>query len=343
MVVKIMGFYTGACQWNQLFARGTQSSTSTSGHYSTGFLDNPFDNDCTLHDTTKNVFNINAGNDFATPESFWRDTPQLVENQWYKIVSVFDSVNYKLYVNGVLRKTYVTPGTPIGESTDSVIMGMDVWEAGAGYPYNFKGVIDDAKLFGRALSDSEVIHYGDTCGKINLQPAPVTLAVGGNASFTVGSSMSPAGYQWQQNSGSGFVNLSNTAPYSGVNTGALTITGITAAMSAYQYRCIVGNSWGCIDTSQGAQLTATTGVNNVVYNSPLVTVYPNPAKNKITIELPGNEGASVQIINVVGQLMKEMSFTGSKLNMNVGDLQVGVYFVRVKYNDYIITKKLLKE
>jgi len=345
MMFKIQGFYTGTCQDNILFSRASPSiSSSPAGHYCLGFLDNPFDDDCGITDTTKDVFNINAGSNVVTPESTWRDTPQLVENQWYKVIAIFDSVNYKLYVNGSLRKTIASPGTPIGVSNDSVVMGMDVWEASSGFPYNFKGVIDDAKLYGRVLADQEISHYGDTCGRINLQPISVSSGVGHDVSFTIGSSLNPVpNYQWQQNAGSGFVDMANIIPYSGVNTNTLAITGITSALNGTIYRCIVGNSWGCLDTSNAAMLTATTGVNNLLYNSPMVSVYPNPAKNNLTIELPGSEGATVQIINAIGQQVTEKIITSTTTQIDVTNLPAGVYIVRVKYQDYIITKKLLKE
>ena len=345
MVIKINGFYSGPCEGNQLFSKGTpsQSSSSTTGHYSFGFQDNPY-NSCGIFDSTKEVFYSQAGNNIVTTITNWRDTPQLVENQWYKVIASYDSLAYRIYINGTLRRTIPWYVSPIGSSVDSVVLGLDVWEAGSGYPFYFKGVMDDAKLYKRVLTDTEIVHYGDTCGKISLQPTPVALGVGLNATFTVGSNLYPSpNYQWQQNSGSGFTNLTNAPPYSGVTTASMTITGITAAMSGYKYRCIVANSWGCTDTSQFALLTVTNGVNNVVYNSPLVSVYPNPAKNNITIELPGNEGATVQIINVIGQQVIEKTFTGINTQIDMSAIPAGVYIVRVKYNDFIITRKLLKE
>jgi len=341
-VIKVNGFNSGFCHGNMIFSRGTPSYSTTTGNYNLRFSDAGWD-PCSTLDTTKETFYMHAGNNSVAATTL-QYTPTITENQWYRVVAIFDSVNYKIYVNGVLKSTVLTGGSPIGSNSDSIVMGYDTWEASASYPYPFNGAMDDMKLFGRVLSDTEIVHYGDTCGRVNLQPVSVVKGIGSTVTYTIGSNLYPSpGYQWQQNSGSGFVNLSNTTPYSGVNTATLTITGITAAMSGYQYRCIVGNTWGCIDTSQGAQLTATTGVNNVVYNSPLVTVYPNPAKNNITIELPGSEGATVQIINAIGQVVVERFFTGNATRMDVSNLAAGVYIVRVKYQDYVITKKLLKE
>ncbi len=51
--------------------------------------------------------------------------------------------------------------------------------------------------------------------------------------------------QWKYNTGSGFANVpTNTGVYSGYNTGTLTITGITSAMSGYSYEAVFTNSHG---------------------------------------------------------------------------------------------------
>ena len=77
------------------------------------------------------------------------------------------------------------------------------------------------------------------------QPSGLTVAMGSNASFTAAASGTPApSYQWQVSTSNGGVwtNLTEAAPYSGTATGTLTITGVTAAMNGYQYRCLASNS-----------------------------------------------------------------------------------------------------
>ncbi|OXA70842.1 hypothetical protein B0A67_14570 [Flavobacterium aquidurense] len=104
---------------------------------------------------------------------------------------------------------------------------------------------------------------------ITGNPPNRTLCIGGTTNFPI-TATNATGYQWQQNTGSGFVNLSNTAPYSGVTSATLTITGVTAAMSGYTYRCIaIGTGTA---TSNPATLTVpntivtTTAQSNVTCN-----------------------------------------------------------------------------
>jgi hypothetical protein len=59
------------------------------------------------------------------------------------------------------------------------------------------------------------------------------------STITLPSNITGATYQWQVNTGSGFTNLSNNAPYSGTGTSALTITNAPSIIYGYQYRCVV--------------------------------------------------------------------------------------------------------
>ena len=91
----------------------------------------------------------------------------------------------------------------------------------------------------------------------NPQPADVTVCVGDNTSFTVNASGSNLTYQWQVDTGGGFTDLSNGGVYSNVNAATLNITGVTEAMSGYQYQVIVTNSAFACNNATSAPATLT--------------------------------------------------------------------------------------
>lgn len=62
------------------------------------------------------------------------------------------------------------------------------------------------------------------------------ICSGSSTSFTVPSQGAGYTYQWQVNTGSGFTNVSNGAPYAGATTRTLTITAPPAAFNGYIYR-----------------------------------------------------------------------------------------------------------
>ena len=98
-----------------------------------------------------------------------------------------------------------------------------------------------------------------TALNITGQPADATVCAGSNASFTVTAS-GVGTYQWQLSTDGGatYNNVPAGAPYSGINTATLTITGATAGLTGNKYRCSL-TSVGCGNAiSNGALLTVNT-------------------------------------------------------------------------------------
>ena len=338
--IQVMGYYTGLCQMNLVFGRG---KTGTGiGNYSLFFNDKAGDGyGCTTYDTTVEVFQSVAETLAPVTEADFYYTPAIIENQWYNVVITFNDTAYKTYINGTLVATaaITTPGVLMGASTDGINIGYNTFEAAAGYPYPFNGVIDDMKLFGTALTDSEVVHVNDTCGSITLQPVDVNVsseALG--AIYTVNSSIAGATYQWQGNSGTGFVNLSNAGPYSGVTTPTLTVVG-SSALNNDIYRCLVSNSWGCSDTSSSAVLTVGLGVGNVLSNG-MLCVFPNPAETQLTLQSSNLPIQQITISNILGQVIYNRDCNSLYENIDISGFPVGVYFIKV---NNIEVRKFVKE
>jgi len=97
----------------------------------------------------------------------------------------------------------------------------------------------------------------DTAPSISMSPADSTCQ--SPATFTVVAGGAGLTYQWQENSGAGFVNLMNVGPYSGVTTATLTITNPTAGMQGYTYQCVVSGTCTPPATSNAATLDVDTG------------------------------------------------------------------------------------
>lgn len=88
---------------------------------------------------------------------------------------------------------------------------------------------------------------------IQQQPAPASGCAGDNAMFsTVATDVKS--YQWQVNDGNGFMDISNNMIYSGATTKDLMITGMTANMDGYEYRCVATKA-PCEEFTDPAVLT----------------------------------------------------------------------------------------
>ena len=83
----------------------------------------------------------------------------------------------------------------------------------------------------------------------------IDLLIGSNVMFaTVSPYSANAIFQWQEDDGTGFKNLSNTAQYNGANNDTLLISNLTINNGNNQFRCIVSIN-NCSDTSRSALLT----------------------------------------------------------------------------------------
>ncbi|UQB68845.1 T9SS-dependent choice-of-anchor J family protein [Epilithonimonas zeae] len=124
---------------------------------------------------------------------------------------------------------------------------------------------DYTDAYGCAHSMSKTITVNPE-QNITTQPNASTICMGANTTFSA-TANNATGYQWQVNTGSGFTNISNTAPYSGATTSTLTVTGATAAMNGYVYRVVISGSTGCDPkNSNNAALT--------VNSAPSITTQP---------------------------------------------------------------------
>jgi len=336
-VVKITGFYAGTCQGNFILTRG---KSGTAGAYTLQFNDNPNDgNNCLAFDSTQDVFCANAGSTGPGSSVYlWSYTPPIARDYWYKVVATWNGTQYKIFVNDTLKTTLVSSTGTMGSSADSLAIGYNIFEAA--YPYPFKGLIDDIRIYNRVLTDTEIVHYGDTCGQIVLEPSSPTAAVGSTTTFVISSTIPGATYQWQQDAGSGYTNLANSGPYSGVTTNTLTITGVTAALNSFHYRCLVSNSWGCADTTVSALLT--TGVAAITSDA-AITVYPNPTHDKVTIYLSKNgAGGDIQVINAIGQVVINQKIDSTDPEVNLSTLPAGIYTLKITRDDANYCHLLIK-
>src|ERR1043166_600007 len=135
----------------------------------------------------------------------------------------------------------------------------------AGYTYR---CIVSGTCAPAATSGSAPLNF-NTAPSVSADPSAATICAGANTSFAVTASGTSLTYQWQEDQGSGFSNVSNGGVYSTATTATLNITAATSGMNTYQYRCIVSGTCSPAATSNAAALTINT--------APSVSVDPSAA------------------------------------------------------------------
>lgn len=103
----------------------------------------------------------------------------------------------------------------------------------------------------------------------------------------------------------------------------------------------LGN-WDIVTGKISPQLT--TGVSsftNLVNSSNII--YPNPTKGILFIEVSDFTSSFAEIINLEGKLIDKIKLNNNKTVLDIKSLPAGIYFLRVKTDKAITTKKIVKQ
>lgn len=86
----------------------------------------------------------------------------------------------------------------------------------------------------------------------------------------------------------------------------------------------------------------TLSINNALAGS--FSVYPNPVKDILNISNSiGAEINSVTVTDINGRTVKQVAVNGVESQINIADLNAGVYFVNINSNQGSLTKKIVKK
>jgi hypothetical protein len=75
---------------------------------------------------------------------------QLTAGAWVHLAMTYDGINMKLYVNGALVATTPISGAEASSTSPLTLGGDRIWGE------YFQGLIDDVRVYNRALSQSEI-------------------------------------------------------------------------------------------------------------------------------------------------------------------------------------------
>jgi hypothetical protein len=118
-------------------------------------------------------------------------------------------------------------------------------------------------------------------------------------------------------------------------------------MATMNFTAQIKDSLGCVSLPAIATVSAfiCAGVEGDETSNASVYIYPNPVKDLIRIQLPyiPSDPLKVYILNILGQCVRETSLESSTLELNVSDLEKGIYFLKVTSNKSSTTTRFLKE
>lgn len=91
-------------------------------------------------------------------------------------------------------------------------------------------------------------------------------------------------------------------------------------------------------------VSACTGINEVIDGN-LVSIYPNPAKDFMTIDLATDftEGATMHVINALGEIVLTEKAISNSTTLKTENLPNGIYFIKVESKNGSTIKKFIKQ
>ena len=73
-----------------------------------------------------------------------------------------------------------------------------------------------------------------------------------------------------------------------------------------------------------------------------MSIYPNPVSGKLFIEA-GDAISLVEVYNLTGTMLLNQECNSEKVEIEVSELQSGIYFIKMMTNNTIETRRFVKE
>lgn len=91
--------------------------------------------------------------------------------------------------------------------------------------------------------------------------------------------------------------------------------------------------------------TSITGINSVANETAIMNIYPNPAKDNLTITISDESliGSTVKIINIMGAIVSEEKIISLSQQFNLSNLSNGIYMVNFSNGKESFSKKIIIE
>ena len=154
-IVKVTGFYQGPCHGNQILVKASDDGLGT---YGFGFNDPRIagGQGCNVTlDTTREFFNGGYGDNMpiGSAASAGNDSfPYIHIGEWYTVAVTYDGATVKTYVNGALLET-VSKVVKFTPNAMDLFIGENPTN---GFPYYFHGIIDEIRIYNKAVPDSRI-------------------------------------------------------------------------------------------------------------------------------------------------------------------------------------------
>jgi hypothetical protein len=115
----------------------------------------------------------------------------------------------------------------------------------------------------------------------------------------------------------------------------------TVMVGKGSYSVIVTDDNGCMASASVTVDAGTASIAALAITG--LNIYPNPTTNVLNVAFDSKSAATVELVNVAGQVIDTKTYTGVvKTSFNTANLNAGVYFVNIKVAEGTFTTKVVK-
>ncbi len=296
-----------------------------------------------------------SGKDGYYTFAYWTENGNIISND--SLITFIATTNRNLVANFTPIPYYITTlsnpvngGTTSGGGTYMYYQNINLyahqnpgykflyWSNLDGSAISYDSVININVFFSRTYVANFYIPY--TCSaQFTMTPdvsTPHNYFVYNNAS-----GVPPLHYHWIWGDGTSdtLANPTHTYSTAGWYIICLTITDSIGCASTYCDTSYLQKNPNSIISVQVIP-QGSTGITTNDFDK--LKVYPNPAKENITIETTSNTKQSIEIVNLLGQSIYT-SYIFNKLTIDVSSYSKGIYILKLNSDKGTIIKKFLKE
>ncbi len=166
------------------------------------------------------------------------------------------------------------------------------------------------------------VNVSDLMAEISTNVMPLNLYDGNEATFNSTDELAVS-WLWLVDGDSLSTEMSTTVTFDNIGV--------------YQISLFITDAIGCMDSvTLLYEVVNITGLDEMEG----LRIYPNPVSNILSIENP-SQSIQVQLIDNLGRVL--YSATGTRFNIEMGDLHNGLYHLQIKQGDNTHWKKIIKE
>jgi len=150
-IVKANGFYQGQCHGNQILGKGYPDYAT--GWYAMRYTDPTTDCNVAPNPAAEQFGGVYGDNNpQGTAVGAGPDSVHVQTGKWYTLIFTYDGAVANFYINGVLKDSRTKTVTFTANSNDLLIGKHE----DPPFPYWFNGVIDEIRIYNKALCSTAV-------------------------------------------------------------------------------------------------------------------------------------------------------------------------------------------